>query len=106
LIRVVPERKVVQLSSLTEKYLGRADKPEDPYSPTNGTFEMDGSSAAPIELPAMSVSGPSSNAHKPSRLEPVQEVTTTDPRANLASVPVDDAKPVYVNRWDQYKNLE
>ncbi|KAM0455575.1 hypothetical protein ACHAPV_007652 [Trichoderma viride] len=84
---------------------GRADKPEDPYPPASGTFEMDGSSAAPIELPAMGVSGPSTNAHKPSRLEPVQEVTTTDPRANLTSVPVDDSKSAYVNHWDQYKNL-
>ncbi|KAL7921720.1 hypothetical protein ACQKWADRAFT_313797 [Trichoderma austrokoningii] len=66
---------------------GRADKPEDPYPPASGAFEMDGSSAAPIELPAMSVSSPSTNTHKPSRLEPVQEITTSAPRANLTSVP-------------------
>ncbi|KAM0484558.1 hypothetical protein ACHAPX_001984 [Trichoderma viride] len=84
---------------------GRVDKSEDPYPLASGAFEMDGSSAAPIELPAMSVSGPSTNARQPSRLEPVQEVTTTDPRANLTSVPVDASKPVYVNHWDQYKNL-
>ncbi|GFP53605.1 hypothetical protein ACSS6W_001167 [Trichoderma asperelloides] len=84
---------------------GRADQPEDPYRPASGAFEMDGSSAAPIELPAVSVSGPSTNTHKSSRLEPVQEITTTDPRANLTSVPGDDGKPAYVNHWDQYKNL-
>ncbi|KAL6898129.1 hypothetical protein GGI43DRAFT_385023 [Trichoderma evansii] len=84
---------------------GRADQPEDPYRPASGAFEMDGSSAAPVELPASSVSGPSTNGYKSSRLEPVQEITTMDPRANLTSVPVDDGKPVYVNHWDQYKNL-
>ncbi|KAM0250186.1 hypothetical protein ACHAQJ_008729 [Trichoderma viride] len=84
---------------------GRADQPEDPYRPASGAFEMDGSSAAPIELPAVSVLSPGTSARKSSRLEPVQEVTTTDPRANLTSVPADDGKPVYVNHWNQYKNM-
>lgn len=92
-------------SVINQRALGRADQPEDPYRPASGAFEMDGSSAAPIELPAVSVSGPSTNTHKSSRLEPVQEITTTDPRANLTSVPGDDGKPAYVNHWDQYKNL-
>lgn len=87
-------------------HLGRADQPEDPYRPASGTFEMDGNSAAPVELPATSVSssGPT-NAHRASRLEPVQEMPPADPRANLATVPADDGKPVYVNHWNQYKNL-
>ncbi|KAH6611000.1 hypothetical protein Trco_001020 [Trichoderma cornu-damae] len=84
---------------------GRADQPKDPYRPASGAFEMDASSAAPIELPAVSISSPSTKAHKASRLEPVQEAAPTDPRANLTSVPTDDGKPVYVNHWNQYKNL-
>lgn len=90
---------------INQRALGRADQPEDPYRPASGAFEMDGSSAAPVELPAVSVSGPSTNTHKLSRLEAVQEINTTDPRANLTSVPGDDGKPAYVNHWDQYKNL-
>lgn len=66
---------------------------------------MDGSSATPVELPTVSASNPGTASHKASRLEPVQEVTPTDPRANLTSVPTDDGKPVYVNHWNQYKNL-
>ncbi|KAL5084463.1 hypothetical protein Trisim1_011741 [Trichoderma cf. simile WF8] len=84
---------------------GRADQPEDPYRPASGAFEMDGSSAAPIELPAVSTSSPSKADRKASRLEPVQETTSTDPRANLTSVPTDDGHPVYVNHWNQYKSL-
>ncbi|TFA98124.1 hypothetical protein CCMA1212_010117 [Trichoderma ghanense] len=86
---------------------GRADQPDDPYRPPSGTFEMDGTSAAPVELPAVSASspGPGRSTHKGTRLEPVQEVTAADPRANLTSGPADDGKPVYVNHWGQYKNL-
>ncbi|UKZ81059.1 hypothetical protein TrVFT333_008827 [Trichoderma virens FT-333] len=84
---------------------GRANQPEDPYRPASGAFEMDGTSAAPVELPAMSASSPGATAPKASRLEPVQEVTPTDPRANLTSVPADDGKPLYVNHWNQYKNM-
>ncbi|RFU79526.1 hypothetical protein TARUN_2679 [Trichoderma arundinaceum] len=85
---------------------GRADQPEDPYRPASGAFEMDGSSAVPVELPAVSFSSPSTNRQKTaSRLGPVQEVIPTDPRANLTPVPTDDGKPVYVNHWNQYKNL-
>ncbi|KAL6827471.1 hypothetical protein J3E69DRAFT_365955 [Trichoderma sp. SZMC 28015] len=84
---------------------GRADQPEDPYRPASGAFEMDGSSAAPIELPAVSTSSPSKADRKATRLEPVQEAASTDPRANLTSVPTDDGQPVYVNHWNQYKTL-
>ncbi|KAK0766257.1 hypothetical protein N5P37_001149 [Trichoderma harzianum] len=84
---------------------GRADQPEDPYRPASGAFEMDGSSAAPVELPAVSASSPGKADRKASRLEPVQEATCTDPRANLTSVPTDDGHPVYVNHWNQYKHL-
>ncbi|KAL7816282.1 hypothetical protein V8C26DRAFT_429132 [Trichoderma gracile] len=85
---------------------GRADQPDDPYRPPSGTFEMDGTSAAPVELPAVSASSPGASAHnKGTRLEPVQEVTAADPRANLTSGPAGDGKPVYVNHWNQYKNL-
>ena len=86
-------------------YLGRADQPEDPYRPPSGAFEMDGTSAAPVELPAVSASSPGPSTHKGTRLEPVQEVTAADPRANLTSGPAGDGKPVYVNHWNQYKNL-
>ncbi|KAL7954241.1 hypothetical protein V8C34DRAFT_320138 [Trichoderma compactum] len=84
---------------------GRADQPEDPYRPASGAFEMDGSSAAPVELPAVSASSPGTADRKASRLESVQEVAPTDPRANLTSVPTDDGQPVYVNHWNQYKSL-
>ncbi|KAJ4858571.1 hypothetical protein T069G_06838 [Trichoderma breve] len=84
---------------------GRADQPEDPYRPASGAFEMDGSSAAPIELPAVSTSSPGKANRKASRLEPVQEAASTDPRANLTSVPTDDGQPLYVNHWNQYKSL-
>ncbi|OTA00796.1 hypothetical protein A9Z42_0010950 [Trichoderma parareesei] len=81
----------------------------DPFAPFggNGTFEMDGTSAAPVELPAVSASspGPSTHNNKGTRLEPVQEITAADPRANLTPGPADDGKPVYVNHWNQYKNL-
>lgn len=87
-------------------YIGRADQPDDPYRPPSGTFEMDGTSAAPVELPAVSASSPGPSTHnKGTRLEPVQEVTAADPRANLTPGPADDGKPVYVNHWNQYKNL-
>ncbi|KKP06600.1 hypothetical protein THAR02_01298 [Trichoderma harzianum] len=84
---------------------GRADQPEDPYRPASGAFEMDGSSAAPVELPAVNTSSPGKADRKASRLEPVQEATCTDPRANFTSVPTDDGHPVYVNHWNQYKHL-
>ncbi|KAL6854694.1 hypothetical protein J3F83DRAFT_754493 [Trichoderma novae-zelandiae] len=84
---------------------GRADQPEDPYRPPSGAFEMDGTGAALVELPAVSASSPGPGTHKGSRLAPVQEVTAADPRANLTSGPADDGKPVYVNHWNQYKNL-
>ncbi|KAL6872324.1 hypothetical protein HDV57DRAFT_266709 [Trichoderma longibrachiatum] len=84
---------------------GRADQPEDPYRPPSGTFEMDGTSAPPVELPAVSASSPGPSTQKGKRPEPVQEVTPADPRANLTSGPADDGKPVYVNHWNQYKNL-
>ncbi|KAL7932618.1 hypothetical protein V8C35DRAFT_328250 [Trichoderma chlorosporum] len=84
---------------------GRADQPEDPYPPASGAFEMDGSSAAPIELPAVSASSVGATNRKASHLEPVQEAPRTDPRANLTSLPADDGKPVYVNHWNQYKKL-
>ncbi|KAL7913332.1 hypothetical protein GGI35DRAFT_287077 [Trichoderma velutinum] len=83
---------------------GRADQPEDPYRPASGAFEMDGSSAAPVELPAVNTSSPGTTDPKASRLEPVQEVAPTDPRANLTSVPTEDGQPLYVNHWNQYKN--
>ncbi|KAK4062734.1 uncharacterized protein Triagg1_9732 [Trichoderma aggressivum f. europaeum] len=78
---------------------GRADQPEDPYRPASGAFEMDGSSAAPVELPAVSASDLDKADRKASRLEPVQEVNSTDPRANLTSVPTDDGQPVMDVIW-------
>ncbi|KAK5990951.1 hypothetical protein PT974_09226 [Cladobotryum mycophilum] len=84
---------------------GRADQPDDLYRPHSGTFEMDGTTTTPVELPANSIPSPSTAASKAPRLDPVQEIVPADPRANLNSLQTESGKPAYVNHWNQYKNL-
>lgn len=84
---------------------GRSDQPEDPYRPHGGAFEVDGTSAAPIELPAVSASYPSSVALRVPRLNPIQENASTDPHANLNSIRTDSGKPAHVNHWNQWKSI-
>ncbi|KAK2593814.1 hypothetical protein QQS21_008472 [Conoideocrella luteorostrata] len=63
---------------------GRADRPHDPYRPPSGTFEMDGTGMAPVELPAVSVSKPPDNAE-------------TAPASNKASTGLTVADPSLVS---------
>ncbi|KAK7430888.1 hypothetical protein QQZ08_002678 [Neonectria magnoliae] len=91
---------------------GRADKPEDPHRPPSGTFEMEGTSTAPVELPAespvtshlRSASAP----HSPERISRkygVQPSGPVDPRANLNASTADRRQHTYVNHWNQYRSL-
>ncbi|KPM45433.1 hypothetical protein AK830_g1088 [Neonectria ditissima] len=91
---------------------GRADKPEDPHRPPSGTFEMEGTSTAPVELPAespvashlRSVSTPRS-PDSVNREYCVQPSGPVDPRANLNASLTDRHQQTYVNHWNQYRSL-
>ncbi|OAQ72793.1 amidase [Pochonia chlamydosporia 170] len=83
---------------------GRADQLYEPYPPQSGTFEMDGSSLAPVELPAISISEAPDNTIPPTRHTSPTSSAVIDPRATLASGP-GQQKPQYVNQWNQYKAM-
>lgn len=83
---------------------GRADQLHEPYPPQSGTFEMDGSSLAPVELPAISISEAPDNTIPPTRHTSPTSSAVIDPRATLASGPGQE-KPQYVNQWNQYKAM-
>ncbi|KAJ4207717.1 hypothetical protein NW767_001958 [Fusarium falciforme] len=113
---------------------GRADRTDDPFRPPSNTFEMDGTSNVPVELPAVkfsdaredprpqfhpqahpqdrSQSQPQSQFHStgsmsatPSYGHPVQPAGPVDPRANLNASLRERQQHTYVNHWNQYRAL-
>ncbi|KAF4974178.1 hypothetical protein FZEAL_8883 [Fusarium zealandicum] len=73
---------------------GRVDKTDDPFRPPSGTFEMDGTSTVPVELPAVKFTDAKDDPHPSSHPPGPQDTTTpyayppqaagpADPRANL-----------------------
>jgi amidase len=115
-------------------FAGRADRTDDPFRPPSNTFEMDGTSNVPVELPAVkfsdaredprpqfhpqahpqgrSQSQPQSQFHStgsmsatPSYGHPVQPAGPVDPRANLNASLRERQQHTYVNHWNQYRAL-
>ncbi|KAM5356096.1 hypothetical protein ACJ41O_002742 [Fusarium nematophilum] len=92
---------------------GRADRADDPLRPPSGTFEMDGTSTAPVELPAVKFSDTGEEQRLPSHPSgttapyryPVQVAGPTDPRANLNASTAERLQKTYVNHWNQYRSL-
>ncbi|KAH6898854.1 hypothetical protein B0T10DRAFT_556148 [Thelonectria olida] len=87
---------------------GRADMPHDPLRPPVDTFEMDGTSTAPVELPAETHSRASMAPYSQdvvAQQHPVQPTGPVDPRANLNASLTDRHQNTYVNHWNQYRNL-
>lgn len=81
---------------------GRADKPGDRYAPPSNIFEMDATTTAPVELPAISVG---SQSRPRTEAQPVPGAGPADPRANLNASLTDRRQNTYVNHWDHYRNL-
>ncbi|KAM0437656.1 hypothetical protein ACHAPT_002020 [Fusarium lateritium] len=105
---------------------GRADQTPDPFRPPSNTYEMDGTSNVPVELPAVrfsdaredprpqfhSQSHPQSQFHStgsmsttPSYGYPAQPAGPVDPRANLNASLRERQQHTYVNHWNQYRAL-
>ncbi|KAF4469644.1 fatty-acid amide hydrolase [Fusarium albosuccineum] len=102
---------------------GRVDRTHDPYRPPSGTFEMDGTSTAPVELPAAPFNDPrddprplshptdSTGTTHPYPLPyehggyPVQTRGPVDPRANLNASMRERQQQTYVNHWNHYRTL-
>ncbi|KAH8736930.1 hypothetical protein BGZ61DRAFT_511634 [Ilyonectria robusta] len=91
---------------------GRADKADDAHQPPSHTFEMDGTSSAPVELPA-EIHGAADSRFQSAthsldttiRKHRVQPSGPTDPRANLNASTADRRHNTYVNHWNQYRGL-
>ncbi|KAH7171223.1 hypothetical protein EDB81DRAFT_194199 [Dactylonectria macrodidyma] len=90
---------------------GRADKTDDIHQPPVNTFEMDGTSSAPVELPTeihgasdSHFSNPRSSNTSPGKYR-VQPSGPVDPRANLNASTADRRHNTYVNHWNQYRDL-
>ncbi|KAF4581181.1 hypothetical protein GQ602_007318 [Ophiocordyceps camponoti-floridani] len=81
---------------------GRVD-----HQPLNGTFEMDGSATAPVELPAETdkTSEPTTKTYRCYRPRSVPDDPAMDPRANLNSK-TDSGHAAYVNQWSHWRALE
>ncbi|KAJ4325446.1 hypothetical protein N0V84_003498 [Fusarium piperis] len=113
---------------------GRADRTDDPFRPPSNTYEMDGTSNVPVELPAVKfsdaredprpqfhpqahpqarpLSQPRDQFHStgsmsatPSYGHPVQPAGPVDPRANLNASLRERQQHTYVNHWNQYRAL-
>ncbi|KFA48427.1 hypothetical protein S40293_00387 [Stachybotrys chartarum IBT 40293] len=90
---------------------GRADTAEDPYRPRSGVFEMDGTSAAPVELPAE----PQRFAHPPPVIQqpavdgPFPAPTQTLPSSmspNLNGLHNGNGQPAVVGHWNHYGRFD
>ncbi|EEU47752.1 uncharacterized protein NECHADRAFT_74638 [Fusarium vanettenii 77-13-4] len=114
---------------------GRADRTDDPFRPPSNTYEMDGTSNVPVELPAVKFSDAredprpqfhpraqpqarpqsrsqsqfhstgSMSATPSSYGHPVQPAGPVDPRANLNASLRERQQHTYVNHWNQYRAL-
>ncbi|KIL94663.1 hypothetical protein FAVG1_01594 [Fusarium avenaceum] len=103
---------------------GRIDRVDDPLRPPSGTFEMDGTSTVPVELPAVTFSDAKAKESQPvghtnatstgystvaGYVAPTQYPTATgnsvDPRANLNASLEDRQQKQFVNHWNQYRTL-
>ncbi|CAG9938482.1 unnamed protein product [Clonostachys rosea f. rosea IK726] len=90
---------------------GRVDRPESDYpiAPNSNTFEMDGTSIAPCELPDTSPSA--CKRDRPSDRLPIDieranaPARAIDPSANLNQLGQEGGKPRYINHWNQYKAM-
>ncbi|PHH79560.1 hypothetical protein CDD80_4440 [Ophiocordyceps camponoti-rufipedis] len=80
---------------------GRVD-----HQPLDGTFEMDGSAMAPVELPAETdkTSEPTTTKYRCYRPRSVPDDPAMDPRANLNSK-TDSGHAAYVNQWSHWRAL-
>ncbi|KAF4960463.1 hypothetical protein FSARC_10463 [Fusarium sarcochroum] len=91
---------------------GRADRVDDPLRPPSGTFEMDGTSNVPVELPAVTYSHAKPRESQPAGHQgatptgyPIATGTSIDPRANLNASLEDRQQKQFVNHWNQYRAL-
>ncbi|KAG6246789.1 hypothetical protein E4U23_004345, partial [Claviceps purpurea] len=104
----------------------RVDKPNYPYRPSTGTFELDGVAINAVELPATSIpempdvvktAATASDEASESDIvktaatapdkasEPRTAPPTPEPAATLASSSSPKGKMAYVNQWNEYKAL-
>jgi hypothetical protein len=81
---------------------GRVDKDAAyPIRPPSNTFEMDATTAVPVELP-------DSNTCAAAAVDPcvmVKPAAPALPGANLDSLGEEEGKPRCVNHWDQYRAM-
>ncbi|KAJ4272147.1 hypothetical protein NW762_000858 [Fusarium torreyae] len=91
---------------------GRADRVDDPLRPPSGTFEMDGTSNVPVELPAVTFSDARPRESQPADHQnatpagyPTATGSSMDPRANLNASLEDRQQKQFVNHWNQYRAL-
>ncbi|PFH61053.1 hypothetical protein XA68_18314 [Ophiocordyceps unilateralis] len=82
---------------------GRAD--QTLHQPRDGTFEMDGSAIAPVELPAEPTTSVKPAPHyRCYRPRPLPDDPAKDPHANLNSK-TDSGHAAYVNQWSHWRAL-
>ncbi|KAF5026483.1 hypothetical protein F66182_1405 [Fusarium sp. NRRL 66182] len=92
---------------------GRADRVDDPLRPPSGTFEMDGTSTVPVELPAVAFNDirvrpePDTTSHVGAAATgyPAAAGGSMDPRANLNASLEDRQQKQFVNHWNQYRAM-
>ncbi|KAM0345223.1 hypothetical protein ACHAPU_006621 [Fusarium lateritium] len=103
---------------------GRIDRVEDPHRPPSGTFEMDGTSTVPVELPAVTFSDAKAKESRPvgnmnatptghpapagyvaPTRYPTANGSSADPRANMNASLEDRQQKQFVNHWNQYRAL-
>ncbi|KAF4998819.1 hypothetical protein FGRMN_2874 [Fusarium graminum] len=103
---------------------GRIDRVDNPQRPPSGTFEMDGTSTVPVELPAVifsdakvkesrpvghmnatSAEHPAPAGYVAPTRYPTANGSSADPRANLNASLEDRQQKQFVNHWNQYRAL-
>lgn len=85
---------------------GRADQPHGPYPPQSGTFEMDSTPMAPVELPAISIAeAPDNSISSPCTIVSPETPVAGDPRSNLGPSSFTHGRAGFVNQWNQYKAM-
>lgn len=73
---------------------------------------MDGTSAAPVELPAISVEPPAATSGPVSKKDggngqpkKADGGKAVDPQANLNALGEQSGRPAYINHWNQYREV-
>ncbi|VUC33815.1 unnamed protein product [Clonostachys rosea] len=90
---------------------GRVDRSESDYplAPHSNTFEMDGTSTAPCELPDTSPSACKQDRPSDRLSMDIERANAParaiDPSANLNQLGQEGGKPRYINHWNQYKAM-